>query len=181
MSLNAPTAQLGVDGHPLRDDSPTSFLPPVPLPRRVWASSKVEFRSALRTGDRVTRRSRVASVTDKQGDSGRLVFVDVEHETYAMETLAVREVQSIVYRDAAPSGAAAVPPPPSGEHFDPSDWNAHRSLTPTEPLLFRFSALTFNSHRIHYDAQPAVRLHALSQSRHRLPWHGALVRDISRA
>lgn len=148
----ASTAQLGLDGHPLRDDSPTSFLPPVPLPRRMWASSKVEFKSVLRTGDRVTRRSRITSVTEKQGGSGRLVFVDVEHETFVMESLAVHEVQSIVYRDAAPAGAPAAPPPPSGGRFDPAGWDAHRSLTPSEPLLFRYSALTFNSHRIHYDA-----------------------------
>ena len=148
----APTVQLGLDGHPLRDDSPTSFLPPVPLPRRMWASSKVEFQSALRIGDNVTRRSRIASVTEKQGGSGRLVFVDVTHETFAAGTLAVREVQSIVYRDAAPVGAPPVPPPPSGASFDPAGWDTHRSLTPSEPLLFRYSALTFNSHRIHYDA-----------------------------
>ena len=150
------TAQLGVDGHPLRDDSPAGLLPPVPLPRRMWASSTIEFHSSLRTGDPVTRRSRIASVTDKRGGSGRLVFVEVEHETCVMETLAVREMQSIVYRDAAPTGASAAPPPPSGERFDLAEWDAHRSLTPSEPLLFRYSALTFNSHRIHYDAPYAI-------------------------
>ena len=147
---DAPTARLGPDGHPLRDDGPVSFLPPVPLPRRMWASSEVEFHAPLRIGDAVTRHSRVGSVTEKQGASGRLVFVDVEHETFAGEALAVRETQSIVYREAATADAA--PAPPGDEGFDPAGWDAHRALTPSEALLFRYSALTFNSHRIHYDA-----------------------------
>jgi 3-methylfumaryl-CoA hydratase len=149
---DAATAQLGGDGHPRRDEGPASFLPPVPLPRRMWASSEIEFLSLIRVGDSVTRQSRVAKVTDKQGGTGRLVFVDVEHETYAGETLAVREVQTIVFRDAAPAGAPAAPPPISDARFDPAGWDAHRSCKPTEPLLFRYSALTFNAHRIHYDA-----------------------------
>jgi 3-methylfumaryl-CoA hydratase len=149
---DAATARLGPDGHPLRDDGPESFLPPVPLPRRMWASSKIEFHAPLRPGDGVARHSRVASVTEKQGGSGRLVFVEVEHDTLTGETLAVREAQSIVYRDAATPGATPVPPPPGGGKFDPSGWDAHRAITPGEALLFRYSALTFNSHRIHYDA-----------------------------
>ncbi|WP_374418725.1 FAS1-like dehydratase domain-containing protein [Novosphingobium arvoryzae] len=148
---DAPTAALGPDGHPRRDDSPDSFLPPVPLPRRMWASSKVEFHAPLRPGDSVTRTSRVASITDKQGGSGRLVFVEVEHDTLTASGLAVREVQSIVYRDAAAPGTPPAPPPLGEGQFDPAPWDAHRALTPAEPLLLRFSALTFNSHRIHYD------------------------------
>lgn len=148
---DAPTAALGPDGHPRRDDSPDSFLPPVPLPRRMWASSKVEFHAPLHPGDDVTRTSRVASITDKQGGSGRLVFVEVEHETHTASGLAVREVQSIVYRDAAAPGTPPAPPPLGDEQFDPAPWEVHHALTPTEPLLLRFSALTFNSHRIHYD------------------------------
>lgn len=148
---DAPTAALGPDGHPRRDDSPDSFLPPVPLPRRMWASSKVEFHAPLHPGADVTRTSRVASIADKQGSSGRLVFVEVEHETHADGSLAVCEVQSIVYRDAAAPGTPPAPPPPGDGQFDPAPWDAHRALNPSEPLLFRFSALTFNSHRIHYD------------------------------
>lgn len=148
---DAPTAALGPDGHPRRDDSPDSFLPPVPLPRRMWASSKVEFHAPLRLGDSVTRTSRVASIMDKQGGSGRLVFVEVEHDTLTASGLAVREVQSIVYRDAAAPGTPPAPPPLGEGQFDPAPWDAHRALTPAEPLLLRFSALTFNSHRIHYD------------------------------
>ena len=148
---DAATAQLGPDGHPMRDDSPDSFLPPVPLPRRMWASSKVEFLAPLRVGEAVTRRSRVASVTEKQGGSGLLAFVDVEHETSGEAGVAVREVQSIVYREPVPAGTPPAPLPLGEGSFDPAGWDVHRMVQPSEALLFRFSALTFNSHRIHYD------------------------------
>ena len=154
---DAPTAQLGSDGHPRRDESPASFLPPVPLPRRMWASSKIEFLAPLRLGDAVERRSRIKSVTAKQGGSGSLVFVDVAHETANASGLAVREVQSLVYRDTAPAGSPPAPPAPGEGKFDPAGWDAHRMLLPTEPLLFRYSALTFNSHRIHYDLPYAMQ------------------------
>lgn len=153
---DAATAQLGPDGHPRRDDSPDSFLPPVPLPRRMWASSKVEFLAPLKVGEAVTRTSRVASVTEKSGGSGKLVFVDVAHETHGPAGLAVREVQSLVYREPAAPGTPSAPPPLGDGRFDPSGWDQHRGLEPGAPLLFRFSALTFNSHRIHYDAPYAV-------------------------
>ncbi len=153
---DAPTAQLGPDGHPLRDDGPVSFLPPVPLPRRMWASSKVEFHAALRPGEAVTRTSRIASVTEKTGGTGQLVFVDVAHETHGENGLAVSEVQSLVYRAPAEPGTPPAPPPLGEASFDPSAWSAHRALVPSQPLLFRFSALTFNSHRIHYDLPYAV-------------------------
>ncbi|MFZ5744817.1 MAG: FAS1-like dehydratase domain-containing protein [Pseudomonadota bacterium] len=153
---DAPTAQLGPDGHPRRDDSPDCFLPPVPLPRRMWASSKVEFLAPLRVGEAVTRTSRVASVTEKSGGSGKLVFVDVAHETYGPAGLAVREVQSLVYREPAAPGTPPAPPPLGEGQFDPAGWDQHRMIQPGAPLLFRFSALTFNSHRIHYDAPYAV-------------------------
>ena len=148
---DAATAALGRDGHPLRDDSPASFLPPIPQPRRMWAASKVEFVAPLRLGQGVERRSKVLSVTAKSGGSGPLVFVEVEHLTSGNGALAVREVQSLVYRDAAPAGSPSVPPPVGDSTFDPAGWQAHRAIVPSEPLLFRYSALTFNSHRIHYD------------------------------
>lgn len=149
---DAPTARLGPDGHPLRDDSPESFLPPVRLPRRMWASSKVEFLAPLRVGEAVNRTSRVLAVTEKQGGSGTLVFVEVEHETSGPEGPAVREVQSLVYREPAAAGTPSAPPPLGEGRFDSSSWSAHRMVVPSEALLFRYSALTFNSHRIHYDA-----------------------------
>lgn len=151
-SPDAATAALGPDGHPIREDGPGSFLPPVPqLPRRMWASSKVEFLAPLPLGAAVRRASRVASVEAKTGGSGDLMFVTVQHETFADEVLAVREAQSLVYRGAAAADAALSPPPPGEGRFDPSPWSVHRALVPSEALLFRFSALTFNSHRIHYD------------------------------
>jgi len=148
---DAPTATLGADGHPVRQDSDDSFLPPIPLPRRMWAASKVEFLSPLRPGQSVVRSSRVVAITEKQGGSGRLVFAEVTHETRGDGELAVRETQSIVFREPAPADAPPAPPPPGDGSFDPSPWDAHHMLTPSEALLFRYSALTFNSHRIHYD------------------------------
>lgn len=148
---DAATAALGPDGHPRRDDSPASFLPPIPQTRRMWASSTVEFVRPLVASEAVERRSRVARITAKQGGSGALVFVEVEHATHGADGVAVRELQSLVYRDSPPAGSPAVPPPPGEGRFDPGGWDAHRALTPAEPLLFRYSALTFNSHRIHYD------------------------------
>lgn len=149
---DAPTVALGEDGHPRRDESEASFLPPVPQPRRMWASSQVEFLTPLVLGGAIERISRVASITAKQGVSGGLMFVEVEHETRCDGTAAVREVQSLVYRDAAASDAPLSPPPPGEGHFDPVGWRTVRVVRPSEALLFRFSALTFNSHRIHYDA-----------------------------
>lgn len=171
---DAPTARLGPDGHPLRDDSPESFLPPIALPRRMWASSKLEFAAPLRVGEAVTRTSRVLSIAEKSGGSGPLVFVDVAHETMGESGLAVRETQSIVYRDAAAADAALSPPAPGNTSFDPVGWDAHRVITPSEPLLFRFSALTFNSHRIHYDLP-----YAQGEERYRgLVVHGPLTATL---
>jgi 3-methylfumaryl-CoA hydratase len=154
---DAPTAALGADGHPLRGQGPASFLPPIPLPRRMWAASKVEFLTPLRPGQSVTRISRVASITEKTGGSGALVFAEIAHEITADGVLAVREAQSIVFREASAAGALPAPPPLGDERFDPSAWDAHLLLAPSEPLLFRYSALTFNSHRIHYDLPYATQ------------------------
>ena len=153
---DAATAALGPDGHPSRDDSADSFLPPLPQPRRMWASSKVDFLALLQPGQSIVRTSQVQSITEKGGGSGTLVFVDLVHETRADGAMAVREVQTLVYRDASPPGAAPVPPEPGPGTFDRSDWHAVREVTPTESLLFRYSALTFNSHRIHYDLPYAM-------------------------
>jgi 3-methylfumaryl-CoA hydratase len=153
-----PTGKLGQDGHPARDDSPDSFFPPFPMPRRMWASSKIAFHAPIAIGAVIERTSRIAAITEKHGSTGPLAFVDVSHETRANGTLAVVETQSIVYRDAA-SGGVALSPAPLGEgKFDPAGWNAHRTLTPDPRLLFRYSALTFNTHRIHYDAPYAEQV-----------------------
>ncbi|PKB14859.1 3-methylfumaryl-CoA hydratase [Novosphingobium kunmingense] len=155
---DAATARLGPDGHPRRDDGTAGFIPPIPLPRRMWASSKVEFVAPLRVGEAVTRLSRIAALTEKTGSSGTLAFVDVAHETSGEAGLAVREVQTIVYRDAAADGTPPAPPPLGDGAFDVTGWDAHRAITPHETLLFRFSALTFNSHRIHYDLPYATSI-----------------------
>ena len=152
---DAPTATLGEDGHPRRDEAPDSFLPPIPKPRRMWAASTVEFAAPLRVGEAVERRSRIAAIAEKSGASGALVFVDIAHETHGPSGLAVRETQSLVYRDPAPASDPSAPGP-AAARFDASAWDAHRALVPSEALLFRYSALTFNSHRIHYDRPYAM-------------------------
>ena len=149
---DAPSAMLGKDGHPGRDESQDSFYPPVPLPRRMWASSEVEFLAPLAPGDTIERVSRIAAIAEKDGRSGKLAFVTVAHETLANGTLAVRESQHLVYREAAAPDAPLVPAEGQGNGFDGSAWDTVRELTPGPPLLFRYSALTFNTHRIHYDA-----------------------------
>src|SRR5690554_324234 len=147
---DAPTAMLGVDGHPVRNDSPDSFLPPISLPRRMWGASKVEFFGSLRLGRSVERFSRIVSITEKQGSSGKLVFVEIMHDTLDDGEAKVREIQSLVFREPSRVNTPS-PPPPGDERLDLSSWDAHRMLVPSETLLFRYSALTFNSHRIHYD------------------------------
>ncbi|MFL0354987.1 MaoC family dehydratase N-terminal domain-containing protein [Erythrobacter sp. GH1-10] len=149
---SARTEQLGEDGHPVRDDSPASFFPPVPLPRRMWASSKITFRAPIAVGAAIERTSRIVSISEKEGGSGKLAFVDVAHETHANGTLSVIETQTLVYREAVPADAPLSPPDAGQPGFDSSEWDAHRAITPDPRLLFRYSALTFNTHRIHYDA-----------------------------
>ena len=138
----APTHELGPDGHPRRG----GFLPPVPLPRRMWAGGRLEFRRALRVGDAIERTSTIVSVETKQGRSGTLVFVLVRHEIAAAGELAIVEEHDIVYRDAPRPGEA---PPAKKTAPAAADWK--REVVPSDVLLFRYSALTFNGHRIHYD------------------------------
>jgi 3-methylfumaryl-CoA hydratase len=138
-----PMSELGPDGHPARG----GFLPPVPLPRRMWAGGELEFLEPLRVGDVSTRSSRIADVTMKTGSTGVLCFVSVDHLVTTPRGTALRERQDIVYRDASTAQATApakpAAPPPSAQH---------RESHMADPvLLFRYSALTFNGHRIHYD------------------------------
>lgn len=148
---DAPSADLGEDGHPRRTE--TSFLPPIPLPRRMWASSRVSFHAPLRVGQSITRTSTIADIVEKQGGTGQLVFVSVDHETQADGAIAISERQMIVYREAS---LAAPAPEPAETGFDAGGAEWARSLRPSAALLFRYSALTFNSHRIHYDLPYAV-------------------------
>lgn len=138
-------SELGPDGHAKRGD----FLPPVELPRRMWAGGRVEFRHPLRVGDSMTRTSRIAEVKFKEGRSGRLVFVLVRHEIGD----AVTEEHDIVYRDHARAGDPAPTP-----QIAPADALWERVVHPDDVLLFRYSALTFNGHRIHYDRRYATEV-----------------------
>jgi len=135
-----PQAELGEDGHPALG----GFLPPVPLPRRMWASGEVAFHDNLRIGDEVTRVSRIASIERKAGRTGELWFVDVDHEIATARGPALHERQTIVYRGVGARPASA--PQPS---IAPGPGDASIAMTTTR--LFRYSALTFNGHRIHYD------------------------------
>jgi len=146
---SVPASALGRDGHARRG----AFLPPVTLPRRMWAGGEIELRAPLRIGDRVTRHSRVAGVTRRSGRSGALVFVRVRHRWANGDGDAIVEIQDLVYRDVP----GAMPAPDAQRAEAPADpcapsapcWT--RELVPDPVLLFRYSALTFNAHRIHYD------------------------------
>ncbi len=135
-------SQLGPDGHARRGD----FLPPVPLPRRMWAGGRLAFAHPLRIGDEMRRESRIDDVKIKTGRSGSLVFITVGHRIGNALGVAVTEEHDIVYRD-APSPEAPASPPQAA----PVDEIFSRTITPDPVLLFRYSALTFNGHRIHYD------------------------------
>ena len=137
-----PMSELGRDGHPTRG----GFLPPVPLPRRMWAGGELEFFDALRVGDAMTRTSRISDVTMKTGSTGALCFVSVDHQITTPRGTAIRERQDIVYRDGSTAQASA----PAKPGAPPAA--QHRESHMADPvLLFRYSALTFNGHRIHYD------------------------------
>lgn len=147
----AKTSGLGPDGHPARG----GFLPPVPLPRRMWAGSTLRLEDRLRVGDEVERRSRIADVMVKEGRSGLLCFVAVDHEIFTSRGLAVAERHDIVYRALGPQAVpAAAVPMPLGPVPMEAEW--HRDMLAGPVTLFRYSALTFNGHRIHYD-RPYVR------------------------
>ena len=136
-------SEIGPDGHAKRG----GFLPPVPLPRRMWAGSQFEFRAPVRVGDAVRRTSTIADVTKKEGRTGALVFVKVRHELRCNGAAepAIVEFHDIVYREAKKPGDVE-PPPTAAER---GTWQ--REIVPDDVLLFRYSALTFNGHRIHYD------------------------------
>jgi len=138
-------ADLGPDGHPIRGTIPA---PPGPGRRRMWAGGRVRATGPLRCGEPATRRTRVQSVQDKEGRSGKLTFYVMRHQILQRGQVVVDEEQDIVYREAvSPSGQPPAPWP--GEDVDPAEGEWAIEVSPT--LLFRFSALTYNAHRIHYD------------------------------
>jgi 3-methylfumaryl-CoA hydratase len=140
---------LGADGHAQRG----GFLPPVPLPRRMWAGGRLDFQRPLQIGDRIERRSRIADIRFREGHSGPLTFVTVHHEISGPQGLAIVEEHDIVYRDASRPNALGPAPQaaPTGESFS-------REFAADPVLLFRYSALTFNGHRIHYDRKYATEV-----------------------
>jgi len=142
-------SELGPEGHVIRG----GFLPPVPLPRRMWAGGRFLFHHSLIVGAHYTRTSRILDVQQKQGRTGPLVFVVVRHEIGDAEGPALVEEQDIVYRDHPNRGNLVPAPEPA-----PQDAKWERSIRPDSMLLFRYSALTFNAHRIHYDYRYATEI-----------------------
>ncbi len=135
-------SELGRDGHPKRG----GFLPPVTLPRRMWAGGRLVFHAPLRVGEEVCSVSEIKRIEEKHGKSGPLVFVTVCHRISGGAGLAIEEVQDLVFREAAQPGAPKIS---KGEPAPCGPWR--REIVPDDVLLFRYSALTFNGHRIHYD------------------------------
>lgn len=139
--------ELGNDGHPKLG----GFMPPVPLPRRMWAAGRMSIARPLRIGDEVTRTTRIDDINVKQGRSGTLIFLKLRHEFTTAAGIAITEEQDLVYRahpeptEVAPTGRPA-----------PTDEIWQMDVEPDPVLLFRYSALTFNAHRIHYDRDYAV-------------------------
>jgi 3-methylfumaryl-CoA hydratase len=140
----AQQSEIGPDGHPHRG----GFLPPVPLPRRMWAGSDFTFHQPLLVGDALSRTSTIVDVKEKSGRTGSLIFVKVRHEIRrnGSADVALTEHHNIVYRDAPRPDDVAPPPTPA-----PAEAAWSRTIKADDVLLFRYSALTFNGHRIHYD------------------------------
>ncbi len=145
-----PTALLGPDGHPPRGE----FMPPVKLPRRMFAGAKIGFRAPLVAGRDATKVSEIASVDYRQGRTGGLLFVRVKVSIRQRDTLCIEEEQTIVYRDDGP------PVPPVTPRPAPAELTGRlvENWSPASVELFRFSAVTFNAHRIHYDLPYATEV-----------------------
>jgi len=138
---------IGVDGHPKKG----GFLPPISLPRRMWASGAIDFLAPLEKGDTVEKKSNIKDIAFKTGRSGNLCFVTVEHEFTSERGVAIREDQNIVFREEATGPAPSPEPPENRPTFE-----HETSYSVTSVALFRYSALTFNGHRIHYDTPYAI-------------------------
>ncbi len=154
-----PPALLGADGHPAKG----GFLPPVPLPRRMWAGGRLTFHKPLALGAIATKTSTITAISQKDGRSGRLVFVTVLHELDGGDGVAVREEQDLVYRapeavladaKAGAQVAAQTAGLPAAQTAPPCRW--HETVAADPVMLFRYSALTMNGHRIHYDRNYAI-------------------------
>ncbi len=163
----AQQSDIGADGHPKRG----GFMPPVQLPRRMWASSDFEFHAPLHVGDALQRTSTIAEVKEKSGRTGSLIFVKVRHEIRrnGNAAVALTEHHNIVYRAAA-SPADVAPPPVAA----PTQAAWSRPIAPDDVLLFRYSALTFNGHRIHYDRKYVTEVEGYAG----LVVHGPLIATL---
>ena len=137
-----PASELGPDGHPRRG----GFLPPISLPRRMWAGSRLHFHHPILIGDHLQRRSTIMDITLKQGRSGQLAFVKVQHAYLRDDICVLEEEHDIVYREAASADTAPAKSAPAPAQYD---WQ--QTIHPDSVMLFRYSALIFNAHRIHYD------------------------------
>ena len=160
-----PQHLIAEDGHPQKG----GFLPNLGLPRRMWAGGRLRFLAPLTIGSMIRRESRILNVSEKEGRSGKLAFVTVSHQIRCEGTLAVDEEQDIVYREPAAPGAPA--PAPTAA---PNDAQWEREIAPNEVLMFRYSALTFNGHRIHYDKQYAIQTEGYPN----LVVHGPLIATL---
>lgn len=156
---------IGIDGHP----SLGGFLPPVPLPRRMWAGGRLQWHAPLLVGEATRCVTTIASVKHKGGRSGDLVFVTLRSGIYGAQGLALTEEKDVVYRRAAIPGEVA---PPAPEAPVNPVWS--QDIVPDPVLLFRYSALTFNGHRIHYDRPYATGVEAYPG----LVVHGPLIATL---
>jgi 3-methylfumaryl-CoA hydratase len=153
------------DGHPQKG----GFLPDLGLPRRMWAGGRLRFLSPLIVGSEIARESKILKIGEKEGRSGKLGFVTVGHQIRCAGTLAIDEEQDIVYREPAAPGAPAPAPTAAPDH---AQWT--REIVPDEVLMFRYSALTFNAHRIHYDKPYATQTEGYPN----LVVHGPLIATL---
>ena len=161
-------SELGTDGHPQRG----RFLPPITLPRRLWAGSRIAFHQPLHVGERIERESVIVAVDEKQGRSSALVFVTVRHRFTSDAGVAIEEEQDLVYREPPASSARSADESASANGAEGARWQ--RTIHPTETLLFRYSALTFNGHRIHYDRRYAEEVEGYGG----LVVHGPLIATL---
>lgn len=179
--LLAPSRDLGRDGHPAKG----RFLPPVPLPRRMWAGGTIDYIGDLKPGDHVRRRSTIASLDLKRGRSGDLCFVGVRNDYQTERGLAISELQNIVYReDPSTSGDPARASTPSSVDASLGDGDFLENswtVTPTPTMLFRYSAMTFNGHRIHYDRPYATSVEGYDGLVVHGPMQAALMLNLAAA
>ncbi len=129
------------------------FLPPVPLPRRMWAGSRLTVHAPLKVGQAIRKRAEITDIAERQGKTGKLIFVSQRYSIFAGNTLAIEEDFDSVFREEAAPGAPVQQPPDAPEG---AVWT--REIDPDPVLLFRYSAVTFNGHRIHYDQPYATNI-----------------------